>query len=158
MALMFSSCRPNEEINLPTISSGSESVIILDVWDSSNPPALPRFQRDNKKWNNEKVEIYLDNVLLGITPLQFTPKIRHELGLPDYQNIDIDNESHWTTWETGFGCMEIAHPEDRESKRTLHFKTTSTPKRDLNLMNLVITGYESTSIDGLTIWLHFPIE
>ena len=137
----------------PGTGNRTEVDVVVDVWDPSNPVD----GKMNGDWDSRKVEVYLDDEYLGSTPLRFTSAKRLELGLPEYRSIEIDEKRHWVTWDyNGRDSVVIAHPESRESKKRLHFKTTFTPQTDVQPRGMKITRADIPRGAEITMWLPIP--
>ncbi|PXA02805.1 hypothetical protein DDZ13_15245 [Coraliomargarita sinensis] len=97
-----------------------------------------------------KAEVYLEGRYLGETPIIFTPKRRAQLGLPDYEVIELDGKRHWVTWDLGGpGLIEISHPESMESKMILEIKKPLVYKEDTRF-----TGMYGSEIEtGMGLWV-----
>ncbi|MGJ8640374.1 MAG: hypothetical protein ACSHYA_13385 [Opitutaceae bacterium] len=147
VAMLLCSC------DSPSTGNNTEVDVVIDVWDPSNPVDGTM----NGDWESRNVEVYLDDTYLGRTPLRFTPAKRRELGLPEYRTINLDDKRHWVTWDyNGRDSVIIAHPETRESKKRLHFKTTFTPKIDVQLRGMKVTRADLPRGAEVTIWLPVP--
>jgi hypothetical protein len=146
-ALSLSSCDSSKQDQSPAVD------VVVAVWDPSNP--VDGAMKGD--WDSQNADVYLDNRYLGRTPIKFTAAKRRELGLPEYRKIDIDDKRHWVTWDyNGGDSILIAHPESPESKKRLHFRTTTDPKRDVRSQGVKITGISGPEPQGgeeVTMWL-----
>jgi len=71
------------------------------------------------------VDVYLDDVYVGTTPLSLTEDDLVRLNLPLYKRVDTSPTTHWNTWDSdGHGAFEIVDPESSSEKRKLDFRTT----------------------------------
>ena len=91
-----------------------------------------------------ETDVYLDEKYLGKTPIRFTPEKRQKLGLPDYERIEIDEITHWMTWDLGGrGVIEVAHPHLKESKKRIILKKPATYGDDTRFTGMSVGQTES---------------
>ena len=123
--------------------------VTLDVYDPGSPGSV----RPDGDWDASQVRVYLDGELLGTTPIEFTAARPQELNLPDYQRVDLGDNSHWITWDgDGHGHLEVAAPETPDSKRRIEFRSLDSDS-DIRFSNLLT---QTTGGDGIRLSIAIP--
>ncbi|MBK1834754.1 hypothetical protein [Roseibacillus ishigakijimensis] len=129
-------------------SAESKVEMFLDVYSDSKPGNVVISAEG--QLDTSPVNVYLDGVLIGSTPLNFTSDDLERLNLPVYERVEVSPAEHWMTWDSkGDGTLVISHRDSPEEKRHLDFRSTDPENPEIKYFKGMATSRRHDGAIGL---------
>ena len=84
----------------------------------------------------ESAEILINEISLGITPIELDKGDLKRFNLPQYERVETSPTTHWCTWDIGQekGRIYVAHPSAPEERNTLVFNMQGHGNRNIPVL------------------------